>query len=918
MAAPSPQEILGLGGSSSSGTPTPEDILGLSNRPKTQAPKKSGGHGFLHFVKKTVVTPAENLGKDIGQTAVGIAPGLYEIGKATVLDEVDSLHGKNGHRLTNIGKGIVKQYRDYYGHDVGSHLYNHPLQPIVDALTVVGGGAGAAGKLGEATGSAKLASITERGSVVTRSPRRAATGKGPQHVDLTSTAPITKGVQKVAEAARRKAPEGVRVPGTQKRIGGEMKAYGKQIQQHATQTALGKATAIEPYVKATKRLRPDEWAALHIRAADIHPDDLADLWRGTRNEATLTPKVRDLVLNPSKRMQIAEPAIRQLSEEGAKLFKEQGRLSDEAELFRPDLTKQHVAEALGRKPKEITGDPYYFPHKPEEVRAKSPFAAEGGGKGVPRKPGTAKKNTGFLFTHGKVHLRTDLLGPEFLRRVTLGKYDEVHNALVRGSMPVTRDYLEMVHGGQLPQGWEFVRPKASTKIPGDLRSEGVAHTPLDQLVPNAHNLQNSPLAAQGFTTTDINQALTTGKKYFIVPKSTSKAATGEFTKSNEFVHTFLKKPLAVWRAAVLGLRVGFLTNNLVGNSIMYSVRTGGQGALRDLFGAILETHGREAGLKVLNSKATPPELRRDLYKEFFPEQTHGTFGLTQSPATERTVGGKVTNVAKRTTGALPKLTSKLAEEYPRRALVRHFIRKSPEFKAVYAQMPRDTRTFEAAARKLLEGKGGKVYQRAISKQVNRALGDYLGLSPFERNVLRNTLPFYAWYKAIVTTTAHLATDAPLRANILGQIGAIGNEKENLELGDVPSFLRGAIGLGQGKDGTIRVLSTQGANPYATLEQLRRGGTEDLQSLGLNPFVAGLLDAYAKGSQNSGQVGPGSVVAKTLASMMENLPISRVAKPKKPSRLYPNRDRTAEALSFLGVPIKEYDPHEAAYQKSLGR
>src|SRR4029077_1433748 len=130
----------------------------------------------------------------------------------------------------------------------------------------------------------------------------------------------------------------------------------------------------------------------------------------------------------------------------------------------------------------------------------------------------------------------------------------------------------------------------------------------------------------------------------------------EFTRSSNFVHHWVNNPLKIWRALVLGTRVGFLTNNLVGNSLMYAVKTGGQGALRDLFGAVMETHGRETALKLLKNQATPPGLRNDLYKEFFPEQIGGTFGRTQSPSTSplHAAGGKAAEGFRAATGAIPR------------------------------------------------------------------------------------------------------------------------------------------------------------------------------------------------------------------------------------------------------------------------
>lgn len=953
MASPTPAEILGLAGPrGGSRTPTPAEILGLASPPpggsagsvQGGVSAKKGGGILGKIAKYSGAQLVGNLGKDVGAYAVGVGPGFVKLGAAVAADvRTEFEHPlRTGGALNPVGgrdksetykqvvKPMVQQYKDYYGHDVLHHLYAHPLQPVLDAVTVLSGGAGAIAKGGKIAASAgvisdanKVARFGDRATLVTRSPKLIATGEGPAHTDITSAVPIVK-LREQAAAKIRQAKPGSTLgrirPGGVLGVGGEVKTFGKQIQASATQHALGNLAHYEPYYKATRKLSQDEWTALHIRAMDIHPDDLTELWRGTpAAEVAANPKIRTLVQSPSKRMVAAEPAARALADEGATLFKQVGRLQDETAAMRPDLTKVQASQVLERPVKTITGNPYYFPHTFEPHRATDPFTMTGGGKGVPRLPGTAKQNKGILALTGKIHLRSDVLGPEFLRRVKYVKYDEVHNALIRGAVPVTRRMLDENLGGKLPKGWEYVREKATTKVPFTMRAEGTAHTPIHELIPDPEDLHGSPLS-EGFSTADINQAHVTGKKesvYHIVPKATVKAATGEFTKSPDFTRNFVRRPLSVWRAAVLGLRVGFLTNNLIGNSVMYGVKVGGKGALRDLFRAIVETHGRDAGLKILNNAATPAALRADLYKEFFPEQVRGTFGLTQSPSTTlaQTAGRKTGAVWRGATGALPKLTSKVAEEYPRRALVRNAIRRSPEYKRVYAGLPAQTRTFEQAARQVLEGTGGKQYQRFVSRQVNRALGDYLNMSSVERNVLRNTAPFYSWYKAITTTTFHLAADTPLRANILGQLGQIGKQWSDDHLGAVPSFLEGSVGLGHGKGGTVRVLGTQSLNPYATLDQLRRG-TQDVGSLGLNPFVMTGLQVYA-GAQN-GKIAPAKLVWGTAANVVKSLPPARLILKPKPSNLYPNKSRKSEGLGYLGVPIKEYNPVVAAQQAKQGR
>ena len=1081
------------------GQPTGRYVRGQDTAPPPPPPSSKGGGGLLHALAR--YSGAElvgNLAKDTGSAALQFGPGLYSVGHALVegsgvthplrpmsaatkKEWSDLFHGHVGRALITdtqkkgttdkelgaIFKGVGESYKNYYGSHVGSHLYNHPLQPLLDALTIADLGSTAGVRVGALSG--------ERAALVSRSPRAFAKGEGPTLEDLSSNKPFVRGRQKAvrkgqAAAERAVGKTIVKLGGKERPLAregmtAEFKRFGKSIQSEATRNSIEKLYKFEPYRKATKRLSQDEWTALHIRARDVHPTDLAQLWNDTPlGKAVSDPKIQKLVLNPTKRLLKAETEARKLSKSGSELLP-----LDELTLRnRPNLFKRQASEALGRQVKVIHGDPYYVPDvfAHEGEAGINPLNASGGGKGVPRKLGSQKRNRGVIALSGRLHMRSDVLGPEFLRRVKKIKHDEIHNALLHGSIPMTERELRQHYNG-LPSGYEYLRDKPGTRVPPSLRTEGQtlfdpgfealpaeeraqqlrmpttsptapklaaglgheeiasrlrtldaqykalvekiipevspygkqvkgsfakreqlyrnysnskagrakmqtvkqeeftmaeqklhdtldkhANEPgldhvramiherqllhdavnaraeaafmgervpsLEELIPNPEDLHDSLLAQHGFSTRNPTEAKKVGDHYFIVPKTMSKAATGEFTRSNQFVHTFLGKPLSVWRAAVLGLRVGFLTNNLIGNSLLYATKTGGNGALRDLFGAILETHGPQVAQKILRNSATPPELRADLYKEFFPEQMRGTMGRTQSPSTSAAhlQGQKASETWRTVTGALPHATSVLAEELPRRALIRHFIRNSPEFKAVYRGLPKQTRSFEDAARQVLEGKG-RTYQRMISKQVNNSLGDYLNLSPFERGVLRNTFPFYSWYKAIATVTTHLAVDTPLRANIIAQLGQVGKQYSD-DLGPLPSYLAGAIGLGPGPGGTERAIGTQGMNPYATIEQLRRGLTSDVGSLGINPFFLAPAEALANLGGFGKPVSPGAIAGSALSDIGTNLPLVRLAHPKKPSKMYPRRGYRSELESFLGVPVKTYSKGEARSQAKQGR
>lgn len=136
----------------------------------------------------------DNLGSDVIDTIKGIPGGM----KQMVEHPVES------------GKAIVKSYEDTYGNGFGhfAHVFKeHPLGPILDALTVVTGGAGALAKGGKLAADAgilskesKLATLGKTGTNVVRSPRaiqEGLTGKealdqGMGHAIKTSANPVIR------------------------------------------------------------------------------------------------------------------------------------------------------------------------------------------------------------------------------------------------------------------------------------------------------------------------------------------------------------------------------------------------------------------------------------------------------------------------------------------------------------------------------------------------------------------------------------------------------------------------------------------------------------------------------------------------------------------------------------------------------
>jgi len=1006
-----------VGGSGSTGF-----TIGGGGGSSVVGPAVKKGPSFFGQLAHDVVAVPEHLLSDVGNAAVNFFPGMYDLGKTALLKPQD---------LPKYASAVVKQYEDYYGHDVLNHIYQHPLQPLLDGLTLVSGGLGAAAKVGEIGDIASLARLGERASLITRSPEAIRTGIGPTIERLSSDKPIVKLRQLATQRVRQSLDEFARSRSRTGQFGPigqlETRAYGKALGHQAIQQALADAHPIRPYEKAWRKLSTNEKIALSARSMDIHPTNLKEFWQGTKNGEELTPEVQALMLKPSEKMLAAEGQARMLSDTGAGYLKRQGSLSVESELDRPGRFKDQVAAFLGHPIEDIHGDPYYLPHTTESTfrRGSHPMDQVGGGKAEPRLPGSTKRNLGTLFSQGKLDLANDVLGPEFLRRVKWLKFWGIHQGLKNGAVRMTWDELHAMHpSGMAPAGYDFLRTSTvvhdsdrvrvllrkaeqtnrrrpnfdnaqrvqdlerelhlyqsgakadrakigKQRLPFSIRGEGThPMRGYADMIRDPEDLHDSALS-EGFTTKDIAHAATDeAGRYFLVPKAMSKAATGEFTRMSTPLYWMTRYPLKFWRSLLLGARPAFLVNNLVGNGLMYGMKIGGKGAIRDLLMAMRESGVPDQTLhKLIDDHSTPADMREalhaelattphgltearpeaniarregpipvtgsrlatpytpDFYRQFFPEQMSGTMGLTQSPSTEGLLRGATSKAGQgfqKATGALPSFTSKVAEEGFRRGLIRNFIRNSPEFKATYRQMPADTRTFTSAARKLLTGQGGAEYQRLISEQVDRSLGNYTHLNPIERNVMRNIFPFYAWYRAILSTTIHLGLDNPLRAQFLYRLGAIGAETAASQAGvlPLPSYLQGAIPLGAGPGGTQRVFATQSINPWGTLQQLGRGTTTDLSSLGLNPFIQGALDSFKKLSSAPGgttkAVTLQALVTTMLSSTIKGLPPMSLIEPAGKSKLYPNRNLGTALEAWAGAPIKEVNPVIAAQYAAAGQ
>jgi hypothetical protein len=858
----------------SGGTGRP--FVGLGPKAKTG----KGHHGILGAV--------ENLGADVKDAAVGIGPGIVHL----ATDPVGS--------VKNIGKSYSTTYGPLAHGDISKflhNLYEHPLGPITDAFTIATLGAGAASKAGliaEAAHGYDLASPAvkagQSGKVLTK-----------PIVGTEVSRRLKLGLQKAYDRAPDHTP-----------YIGSVHRYARELDRLPRRDALRVRNSPEAraYTKATKNLTNEEFAALHLIGRGVHPLDYLSFLRkqnGHVEPAMLkvleNPEVSQLVDHPTPNLAKAVSSAKALSELDAKVKVERGLLDPANAAARISKHETTVyGEAKGRAK-------FYVPDVlPGNRYSNLDIQRMGGGKGVPRVPGSAKENKGILFKTGQLALHPDVLGPEFLNTLKYGLHQDIHSELMQSAVRSTR---------QPHPDWVAVRKSSSQKIPKTAQNAARTRDQLSELA-GAEYQPDKFHIEPGQSLDDAEQI---HGEYLWVPRQLADHLAGEFTRSSGAIRKFIEKPLQTWRALVLGLRVGFLVNNFVGNHLLYAIHAAGPDGLKAYLNAVKRVHGESMVKRLITDHQIPEALRERFMDEFFPEQSHAaTFGETQKPGPvlgKRLQGKKGRKLKRATAGLLP-ATQAASETVLRRALVEKLIRTSPEFKKVYNAMPRQTRSFETAAHRLLKSQGGDAFQARISEQVNNALGDYLHMGALGK-AARDVLPFFSWYKAIVRITAHLALDNPLRLQIIEKIGQLGVEWNEQQLGPLPDYLKGIVVLGKGDNPLVA--SSSGVNPFATIGQVTDAGGliygkpgtagRAFSELGPNPFLLSAIEQLSgkdlfsgrdlKGNQGLALVGP------NIATELPQVQVAKaIAGHGRKSKLYGKQSGAESLLQFLGAPLKNLD------------
>lgn len=852
--------------------------------------------------------------------ARGIIPGVAALGKAGY----DDLAG-NPKPIAKVGKQLAqneaKNWTDF------AYTGKPNTGVALDLLTVLSGGAGGVGKLGNVLRARGVATDLGKATDLTAPDFAARAGQQGADVVLkqSSVNPLQKVVQVGVNKGLNKLPHQTPILGSDARV---VKALTKTPQRDAARVAV----AAHPSTAAFDKLTFPERAAWHLSAQGVTPADYKTLLLSQKEPASAAmlklldhPKLADLVENPTPRLANALAEGRAASEHLTALKVGAGHVSEQAAAEAPYRLLRLVN---GAKPTEAEGyvdqagreipvlahelaaqgkeQPFYVPHSADTGGIRGLYTNKPpAGFSAPAASGASKQNLGILASQGRLAFNQNPIAREFMQFKNFTAAQGLHDAIVQHA-------AELPDGASLPHNYQFL------KI-----NRGEATAPYTQRIGGEFEHGLDPgFVGRTFTgdAKDADILKNAEGKRLVVPSSVKRIVE---SRQASVPHTALGLAYhhitSLWKHTVLGLRPAFFSNITVGNSIL---------------GMLQMAPGRHGFAGWLNQVA--PKLEGALGKrvsvetmhDVFPEQAMGTFGHSSGFGG---VGGdmrvkvgrgrevRVPGVVARGSGHVYRgvMPATIAyENVLRRAMVEGWANATPEVKAAMASYGGDV---NEALRQVAKTHPQVINN--ISKRVDDALGDYRNYNRLERGI-KNLIPFYGWDRHIVRSTARLARERPGRLNALAKVGQLGQQEDQQQLGPLPSYLQGGVklpglpGFMGPLAGRTPVLNAPSLNPFSTdadLAQLpgaltgNAGGTgSDTLSSGLNPIIQAAIEQATGKSLLSGAPVKGNAFANVLANMPQ-VALARAAAggtaPTKPTALYRNDPWTMLA-AFLGVPVKK--------------
>lgn len=491
-----------------------------------------------------------------------------------------------------------------------------------------------------------------------------------------------------------------------------------------------------------------------------------------------------------------------------------------------------------------------------------------------------------------------------------------------------RDLVKTKKGFAAPDGFTFVNKAPKMGFKGT--------------TPEQFRTYMETFAGRHTTTRTANAVRDANGDFLIVPKHDAARWGKEAIESSKFVELIYNKPTRFWKYMVLAARPAYFVNNAVGNTAMYGMAMGGEGAVRGLVDAWRQVHGEAKTARAM--QGAERELRKmhgdwqdhwylGLHKGISQDVMEQTFQIKGKNLPDRVV--KTVNVAGN--GLYP-VTHKWTDVFLRRAGINALLRKNPEVQKLMEQGWDFNDAAEVVSR-------DPAVRSAVQQRLEDALGEYHYLNKTERQI-RQLVPFYTWDRAILRHGVKLTLGKPGRVSAASKVGELGSDVTKAALGEIPEWLQGAVpldyfGIGgeaEGKRETI--LSTYGLNPYGSIAEL--ADTAKALTAGdvragehisgqINPLATKAIEHITGQSLLSGAKidrGRGGLIPDVIERSTTDLPqlklistlLNGAPEPKRNKRTGKRtpflfeKDFEEKLGQFLGLPVRQMDRKRAADMK----
>lgn len=839
----------------------------------------------------------ENLGKDVSGAVTGFIPGTVHL----VLHPIPSIE--------EMGKSTWQTWSPLFHGHVGQfahNVYDHPLQPILDVASIFDLGLGAAGKLGElSTAADELASSDSMLAKAARlrQPKRVQledpTGEGRLAYRNYSTRPLRRLMQEHVSPtirAEQKLSRGEELSPLQTGLANA--SFQRAFRGAMLERTLAKSTIVNAMVRTGKTLTDPETApAARRKLAEegIHQNlyDHGHLMTPEEAVAQLQTKagghmrpVADVsqihFQDGSARVQTLQRKLKglvQKSQKHAYLAQSLPKLQAELERHEAELKDMHengyrIAAPAKSKLKEPT-DKQLIERNAAPIKEKEANIAN-----LRKLIERAGKSDQILKdTHEKI----DLYGQQLIEAKK-----QVHNSFFDKVASSSESFDEYArHAGK----WSVVRGRT----PREGYTADQAAAMVSKAMVNEHGMVS------------------------LVPTHDAYNLGRELDHTSKMFKMLWRKPTRAWKMAVVGYTPRTIVNNGVGNLLIYLSREDPLTGLWGLYHGFRVSHGIE--------KATADwfdtRTKSGLLRKYFGPSMANVYGHDELEAAA--AGGKLSRFK---SGAYP-LVHKLADIPVRAGAVLSYLRRDP----LVMKYMKAGQSFEAAAERALKEDPG--LKARATDHATAIGGDYVNISPGMRKLM-DVVPFALWDRHILRSTSNLVKDTPTRAAIGQQVSQQGESQVDKLLGNVPSYMKGALplsmlGLGSSAGERVNVLTTTSLNPFSTIgelastaQALTAGHSPDASSdlfSQVNPFLTGLA-SYATGTGIGGTqiTKHGGAIPSVLFDTLQGIPEYKIAQglttpgttlTKTGKEKLLATGPSAAATSFLGVPIRSVGKQAAA-------